>query len=351
MKEQEVIFRIKDELEQTLGDIPFIEIVESRLEASLAGVQIDLVVDLKIKGNFQKLLVESKSLGEPRLIRSAIQQLKEYLNRIIDAYAIVAAPYISNDTARLCKQNQVGYVDLAGNCFLNFDQVYIERKNYPNPAIEKRQARSIFSPKSSRILRVMLNNPKRRPWRVQDLAREANVSLGLASKVKERLLDLEYANGDNKYLTLTRPIELLERWAENYSFRKNKIHDYFSFDDPNEVERKLSQYCEQRQIPYALTLFSGAALVAPFTRYTRGFAYVGKNMESVANELGLKEVSSGPNFSILEPYDEGVFYGSEKIENMRVVSTVQLYLDLVSFKGRGEESAKYLFEQRIKSEW
>jgi hypothetical protein len=351
MKEQDVIFRIKDELEQTLRDIPFIKIVESRLEGSLAGARIDIVIDLKIKNYRQRLLVESKSSGEPRLIRSAIHQLKEYLSTINDAYAIVAAPYISNDTTRLCKQNQVGYIDLAGNCFLNFDQVYIKRENYPNPEIEKRQARSIFSPKSSRIPRVMLNNPKRRPWKVQELAREANVSLGLASKVKERLLDLEYAIGDNKSVILTRPLELLERWANNYSFRKNKIYDYFSFDDPNETERKLSQYCEEKQIPYALTSFSGAALVAPFARYTRGFVYVGKEIVAVANELGLKEVSSGPNFSILEPYDEGVFYGSEKIENMIVVSYIQLYLDLVGFKGRGEESARYLLEQRIKPEW
>lgn len=116
------------------------------------------------------------------------------------------------------------------NCLLSFDQVYIERKYYPNPTIEKRRIRSIFSPKSSRILRVLLNNSQRRPWGVWELAKEADVSIGLASKVKERLLDLEYITGD-KYLTLMRPIELLEEWSNNYSFRKNKTYDYFSFDE------------------------------------------------------------------------------------------------------------------------
>ncbi|MFO7772793.1 MAG: type IV toxin-antitoxin system AbiEi family antitoxin, partial [Dehalococcoidia bacterium] len=102
---------------------------------------------------------------------------------------------------------------------------------------------------------------------------------------------------------------------------------------------------------YALTLFSGAALVAPFMRYTRGFAYVSKNIREVSESLGLKEVSSGANFSILEPYDTGVFYGSRQIDNVKVVSDVQLYLDLVAFKGRGEESAEFLFEQRLKPLW
>lgn len=350
MREQEVTTRIKDELEQTFREIPFIEFNKSVMQASLAGGEVDLLMVLKIKNNLLRVVVEVKSRGEPRVMRAAIQQLKEYVDRTEDAYPIVAAPYISDDTARVCRQNGVGYIDLAGNFFVNFNQIYIERKNYPNPAIEKRQIRSIFSPKSSRIMRVMLSNPGR-SWRVQELAREAQVSLGLASRLKERLLDLEYALAKEKGLTLSRPSELLKQWANNYSFRKNKVYDYFSLDEPKELERKLSQYCEKRSIPYALTLFSGAALVAPFMRYTRGFAYVGKNVREVSDSLRLKEVSSGPNFSILEPYDAGVFYGSREIDNIEVVSDVQLYLDLVGFKGRGAESAEFLFEQKIKPRW
>jgi len=350
MKEQEILYKIKDKLEQVLVSVPFVEINESLLEATLGNFKVDLIVKLKINGEVNSLLVESKSLGEPRIVRMAIQQLREYSNLIKNAYPLVAAPYISENTAKVCKQNKVGYIDLAGNCFLTFDRVYIERKYYPNPIIEKRRVRSIFSPKSSRILRVLLNNPQRRPWGVWELAKETNVSIGLVSKVKERLLDMEYISGD-KYLTLTRPIELLEEWSNNYSFRKNKTYDYFSFDDLKDVERKLSQSCKQQQIPFALALFSGAALVAPFSRYTRGFAYVGKNISEVANQLGLKEVSSGPNFTILEPYDEGVFYNSNEIDDMEVVSDVQLYLDLIGFKGRGEESANFLLEQRIKPKW
>jgi hypothetical protein len=350
MKEQEIVIKIKDELERTLRDIPFIELRSSVMQASLRGVDVDLLLELKIRDNSRKVVVEVKSLGEPRVIRAAIQQLREYLDRAEDAYPMVAAPYISDDTARVCKKSGVGYIDLAGNFFFNFNQVYIERKNYPNPAIEKRQARSIFSPKASRVVRVMLANPGR-SWRVQGLAREAQVSLGLASRLKERLLDLEYAVEKEDGLTLSRPDELLEQWANNYSFRKNKVYDYFSLAEIKELERNLSQYCEGRNIPYGLTLFSGAALVAPFMRYTRGFAYVYGRIQEVSGSLGLKEVPSGPNFSILEPYDAGVFYGGREIGGMRVVSDIQLYLDLVGFKGRGEESARFLFEQRIRPRW
>lgn len=350
MREQEVTTRIKTELEETLREIPFIEVTRSVTEASLAGFKVDLLTELSVRNNRLRVLVEVRSLGEPRVMRAAIQQLKEYTNQSENAYPVVAAPYISDDTARVCRRNGVGYIDLAGNCFLSFDQIYVERKSYPNPSVEKRRVRSIFSPRSSRILRVMLSSP-RRSWRVQELAREAQVSLGLTSRVKERLLDLEYALETEKGLALSRPGELLEQWAANYSFRKNKAYDYFGLHELKELERDLSHDCEQRRIPYALTLFSGAALVAPFMRYTRGFAYVGGDVHRVSASLGLKEVSSGPNFTILEPYDEGVFYGSREADGMRVVGDVQLYLDLVGFKGRGEESARFLFEQRLKPRW
>ncbi|MGB2800083.1 MAG: type IV toxin-antitoxin system AbiEi family antitoxin [Dehalococcoidia bacterium] len=350
MRELEVTDRIRERIGSLLNDIPFLELRKPIAQMSLEGVCPDLLLEVMVRKRPSKIVVEMKSVGEPRQVRYAIQQLREYLARIENAYGVVAAPYISNDTARLCKENGVGYMDLAGNCFLNFDQVYIEQTNYPNPNVEKRRLRSLFTPRSSRVLRVMLVNP-RRSWQVQELAREANVSIGLASRIKERLLDLEYAREEKRNILLNRPGELLDKWADNYSFRRNRLYDYFGFGEPKEIERRLAGYCQEREIPYALTLFSGAALVAPFARYTRGFAYVGKGIRELAESVELKEVSSGPNFSILEPYDEGVFYGSRIIEGLEVACDVQLYLDLVGYKGRGEESARFLLEQRIKPQW
>lgn len=49
--------------------------------------------------------------------------------------------------------------------------------------------------------------------------------------------------------------------------------------------------------------------------------------------------------------DEGVFYGLLDINGINVVSDIQLYLDLKSYKGRGEEAAQTIFEQRIKTKW
>ena len=72
---------------------------------------------------------------------------------------------------------------------------------------------------------------------------------------------------------------------------------------------------------------------------------------NVAPTLGLKEVSTGPTVTLLQPYDEGVFYGLQTVEEAKVVSDVQLYLDLKSYKTRGEEAAEFLLKNRLEKTW
>jgi hypothetical protein len=347
IKETELEKQIERNFRELLSDVPSLKI--KNVPRLSENIQPDLIFMADDSISPKYIVVEVKSNGEPRYVRSAIQQLRGYVSKLNNAYGVVGAPYISNDTANICKESGVGYIDTAGNCYLNFDKIFIEHQNYPNPIIVKRPLRSIFSKKATRILRAMLTNPKRQ-WQVQELAKEANVSLGLAYKVKERLLDLEYAKEPGRRISLMRPQEFLTEWAENYSFRKNKIYDFYG--PPVRItEIKLSKYCKAKTITYALALFSGAARVAPYTRYTRGFAYINDGIKDIAQIVGLKEVDSGANFTLMKPYDEGVYLGAQKVQGVMVVSDIQLYLDLKSYKGRGEDAAQFLLEQKIKPQW
>ena len=93
--------------------------------------------------------------------------------------------------------------------------------------------------------------------------------------------------------------------------------------------------------------------MAPYTRYRGVYAYVedGAKAATLQQALGLKQVTTGLNVTFLKPYDEGVFYGLIKYNEMPVVSPLQLYLDLKSYKGRGEDAAQFLFEQIIEPSW
>ena len=62
-------------------------------------------------------------------------------------------------------------------------------------------------------------------------------------------------------------------------------------------------------------------------------------------------MDTGANFTLPWPFDEGAFYGACTIGQDRVVSDVQLYLDLMESKGRGEEAATAILDQKLRPQW
>ncbi|MFA6055083.1 MAG: type IV toxin-antitoxin system AbiEi family antitoxin [Thermodesulfovibrionales bacterium] len=332
-------------LRDALEKIPFLKV--NSIEREQDGV--DLLLNLALGDKKQDLLVEVKNNGQPRLARDAVNQLIRYRNTFPNAYLIFMAPYISPQAAEICMKDGVGYLDFAGNCYLSFGQVYIEQTGKPNPFTTRRDLVSLFSPKSSRVLRVLLNNPGR-VWKTQDLADEARVSLGQVANVKKLILDREWITKQDGF-SLTAPWMLLEEWANTYTYRKNEVRNYYSLKSIPEIESDLAKVCREKGIEYALTGFSGAARFAPAVRYTRAMVYVYNTRENMASLLNLKEVESGANVMLLGPYDEGVFYGMQVIEDIRIVSPLQIYLDLKGYKGRGEEAAEAILRDVIKPKW
>jgi hypothetical protein len=333
-----------------LAEVPFVRIGGAVKDRAKSESPRDLVLKIRSAGGTQQLVVESRTSGEPRLAREVIAALRRYSETQPKSYAVFVAPYISPRTADLCCQEGVGYVDLSGNCRLCFDEVYVEREGRPNKFAQKRDLRKLYSPKASRVLRVLLNAP-RKAWTVSALAREAQVSIGLAWKVKELLADREWVSSQSDGVLLKQPEDLLAEWARNYSYRQNGVRDYYSMQKPAQLESALAAACANRQVRYALTSFSAAERMAPMVRYQRVFAFVTDSAQEFAAGLGLKEVSSGANVTLMDPYDDGVFYGGRAFDGVQAVSPVQAYLDLFSNKGRGEEAAEALLREVIRPQW
>jgi len=376
--ESDILDQAEAALRACLERVPFIALRSIEREPRPDGP--DLGLRLRVSRGSRRLIVEVRSSGQPRVIREAINQLARYRDRPRGGYAVVVAPYISPRAGQLCVGENVGFVDLAGNCRLCFDQVFIEQTGRTNPEVKRRDLRSLYSPKASRVLRVLLDQP-RRAWQLQQLAKEAQVSLGLASNVKKLLTDREWigtvtstrtgakatmatrtgtrtgtrtsaaTNVETEGLRLLDPAALLGEWAASYSFRKNQLVDCYTLRDVAEAEAGLAEECSKRGWSYALTGFSGAARLVPAVRYQRAMAYVGGPPEELLGPLQLKVVESGANVSLLVPYDEGVFQGARRLDDIDVVSPVQLYLDLRSFRGRGEEAAEQILEEVIKPTW
>ena len=347
------------ELEKKAGDVlrgcfesvPFAKISKTRREVSGEEGKPDLVLTVELASGTQEVIAEIKTNGQPRFAREAVSQLLSYqADTFPRAYGVLIAPYISPRAGDLCKAAGVGYVDLSGNCRICFGTVYIEREGKPNRFARKQDLRSLYSPKGERVLRVLLMNPGK-AWKMQSLATEADISLGQASNVKNLLNNREWIRVTPQGFVLAALSDLLAEWAENYSYRRNEVRDFYSLKKVSEMEADLAEVCDQEGIEYALTGFSGAARLAPMVRYSRAFAYVEQITENFISAMGFQEVSSGSNISLLTPYDKGVFYGRQEIEGVQIAGSIQIYLDLVGYKGRGEEAAEALMREVIGPSW
>jgi hypothetical protein len=346
----EIEKKAREALNSCLSRVPFLKIRDIKRQPSKEPSRPDFLIRIAMPGSEKHLVVEIKPNGQPRLAREAVNQILRYRDLFPDSYGVFLAPYISPKSGEICRKEGIGYLDLAGNCYLCFDGVFIEQEGKYNPFKEKRDLRSLYSPKAERVLRVLLNNSGR-GWKIEELGKEAQVSLGQVFNVKKRLMDREWIQVEKSGFMLNEPEQLLREWEENYSFRRNRVLDFYSMKGPTQIEMDLVEYCNSKKLKYAFTGFSGAARLAPAVRYQRAMAYLKDLKEDVVSQLALKEVSSGANVSLFIPYDEGIFYGIREVDGAQVASPVQVYLDVRTFRGRGEEAAKVLLDQVIRPSW
>ena len=350
MLEREVLDRGEDAIRACLDRVPFLKIRDIKIEPLMQGRRPDYIALIESPSGQYNLVVEAKSSGQPRIARQAIDQLRAYSQLLPNPYPVFLAPYIADSTAKLLEQEGVGYIDLAGNCRLSFAQVFIEQRGIENPFSEKRRLKSLYSPKSERILRVLLTS-RQGSWKVEDLSREADVSLGLVSKVKNLLADREWLDPRPGGMRLLDPEIALKDWAREYRFGKHKAMDFYSFASGTEAEELVADAAERCDVRIALTGFSAAVRYAPAVRYQRSMVFCQGDPLRIAQELDLKQVPSGANLTMIQPYDEGVFYGAQDRDGIAVVSPIQTYLDLMSQAARGVEAAEALLEGVIRESW
>ena len=216
-----------------------------------------------------------------------------------------------------------------------------------NIVIRPEHGKNIFADKATFILRKMLSNPEKK-WVTRDFTGDNGVSLGMAQGVLETMAQKGYIErvkrGPDSYTLLTNRDELISDWVAGYRFDLNEVDTYYSPD--KNILSKLKNYLTNKQ--YALTLHSGANLITSFVVTDQVYVYFRpenwkKEILDLRQQLDLKELVSGGNIHVIRPvYKNSVFYGARTLKGYKVVSDLQLYLDLFNFKPRGREHAEYL---------
>jgi len=310
--------------------------------------KVDMALRLKIGADRVMLLCEIVSQRFPKQIREKGLQLLEMIGQGKKGYPVIIAPYISELGKEVCKKMGIGFLDLSGNAYLDFNSFYLEIEGKPNQFKALGRLSGLFNPKGERVLRFYLLQGKEESLKnYRQIAKEVSVSLGQVSKVNKKLDELGFWEESEGVRTLDKT-KLLNLWKDNYRFEKNKILSFYSMKQIPQIEKQIAELCRAEGMQYAFTLFSGGNRLAPFTRYNVATTYFTGDIEKMRRDLELKEVPSGANLQIIIPYDEGVYYKAQEVDSTKVANSIQIYLDLYNYKGRGREQAEFLRERIIK---
>ena len=308
----------------------------------------DFAVTMDFKGIHLELMGEWIGNPSTAIVRDKVDQLRRVSEAELGIMPLLMAPYFTESQRKLLAEAGVAFIDLDGNAHIEGEGVYISRVSKPSGP-RKVSAPNPFSDKASLVARQLL--VRRDPVGVRELSSLIGLTPGYVSKVLSRLDSLGYlSKGEDEKMALRDPKSLLQDWAAVYDYTKSRTTGYFcrarSADDIIDRLKRASIQAE-----HALTAQAGAHLIAPYAAFDRVDIYsAGPSATAeLVSRLGLEPVSKGANVLVWNPYYKySVFFGSREVEGVRVVSDIQLYLDLVKYPLRGPEQAEHLYETLLK---
>ena len=200
---------------------------------------------------------------------------------------------------------------------------------------------------SSLILRELFADVTR-VWKLKYLAEKVDCSIGQVSKVINFLLENAWAEKTKDGYMLRESESLLHEWSSIYGKKEASVYACYSLDNVSVLENKLKLLKKNMGIESYLTGFSGGVRYAPVIRYNKVHMYLApEDIQEAISYLEMKEVSSGSNVVIFPLENDSYIKDSREIEESLVVSPIQIYLDCMQLKGRGEEMAEAVLMKEI----
>ncbi|MEO8905910.1 MAG: type IV toxin-antitoxin system AbiEi family antitoxin [Polyangiaceae bacterium] len=297
------------------------------------------------------LVVECKSTSEAATVGSAITQVLAYVKRVKGhAVPVVAVPFMGEVGKRLCSEADVCWFDLSGNAHIVAPGLRIHIEGMSNRFLRRGRPSTAFAPKSARVARQLLMDPQR-SVRQQELARVTGLDDGFTSRIVRRLeQDGLVHRAKDGTINVTNPDLLLDAWAEVYAFDKHRIlRGHVNAKGSVDLLASLAKTLTGEKVRYAATGLAAAWLLTEFAAFRLITLFVSHRPDDRAlKDAGFREESRGANVWLVVPNDEGVFSGTEIIDNIRVVHPVQAYLDLASQPERAKEAADELRTRRLR---
>ena len=282
--EQSVVKALRDQI--PVRDLPGVSISDIQEQPEQP---FDVSFEVRSGSNRILVLGEIKPAFSPRLLEEIAPWIQRLKSLRPDVAVAVIAPILSPQAQAFCVQNAIDFMDLAGNVSISVPGKFtLQRSGMRSQGITPLSLNAqtninVFSGRSSRVLRVLLEKP--RDWSITGLAKELaaesvrfrdtasgaqikfEITLGAVSKAIATLEEQVLIRRRGGNIVVPEPTRLLSQWAEKYKERYRwRLRS--SFQAPNPFGRDLQAISVGVQrIATGTYAFSGAmaaSIQAPF---------------------------------------------------------------------------------------
>lgn len=182
--------------------------------------EVDGIIELDYKGKKDRFYVDIKKELRNFQLPQILQNAKLY-----NPFMVVAENIFPNLKAELAK-NEIAFIDLKGNIFIETGNIYIKVEGQRDLLVYKERPARTFTKAGLKAIFYFLMNEDAINKTYREIAKEAGIALGNINNIIKGLLDEGFAIRltDKKY-KLTNKNKLLERWLLGYEERlKPALH-------------------------------------------------------------------------------------------------------------------------------
>ncbi len=197
--------------------------------------------------------------------------------------------------------------------------------------------------KLNTIIRVLLVNSfeKKPNLQLSTLAKKTKITPAMAARLVLRLKKSEYVDV-RRGIKVINPVRLMTAWSYTYSIREIEKLEFVAAERPQYVMLKIANKARLERLQYAFTLFSATEHVSPYVAPSDTYLYILrkdiKEWQTLFRGENMLPTEKDGNVKCLV-VDEDYFEGVWEVRDVMIVSIPQLYADLFSYGGRGEEAA------------
>lgn len=272
-----------------------------------------------------------------------LQQLKDLMVRT-NKPAIVISKYIALEVANEFKENNINYLDAAGNAYIKQDDLFICISGQKAQNFAKTNQARAFQESGIKLIFSLLRKPDNLQLSYRELSELSGISVGSVSNVIRELESLNFILKTKKKCILKNTRVLLDRWIIAYfdvlrpRIVKKRMHFEFAGDFLSWTNLPLDQSKKS-------FLWGGEPAAAVLTKNLKPeifSIYTHANWQVVAKELRLIPDESG-KFEILD-----IFWKSGPNEIKILSPSLLIYADLIgSGIERNIQVANEIFENEL----